>query len=49
MNKLLAIFINPAVLVINLIKAIVHAFIKTYKDNLEFFERLEEYEKETYR
>ena len=44
MNKVLAIFINPAVLVINLIKAIVYAFIITYKDNLEFFERLDEYE-----
>jgi len=41
MNKVLAIIINPTALLINLITAIVCAFIDTYKDNIKVFESLE--------
>ena len=40
LNKMLAIFVNPAHLIINIAIGVWIGIKKTYKQNLEFFEAL---------
>ena len=41
-NKVLAIFVSPFALLLNIVVAIGGAFVVTYKDNVEMFKRLEQ-------
>ncbi len=40
-NKVLAIFVSPFALLLNIVVAICGAFVVTYKDNVELFKSLE--------
>jgi hypothetical protein len=41
-NKILGIFINPFTLILNIIIGVLTGIRKTYRDNVEFFKRLEQ-------
>lgn len=39
-SKILGVFVNPAVLLFNIVIGIYKAIVKTYKDNVKFMDRL---------